>query len=208
MDICLTNNWQWIAIFKDGNLPSVHQELDLLPTGAFHTLKRLMPHRKTNMEYYWCNDLDYQKHQVHWIKCLQETTSKTGIVEKHHFEYLTSISQDSGIIEKCVESARDRWHIEESFNDQKNRYFNMQHLFSRSSFNAFCNWYQTLQFAHIIYQFSIKTQEFAQLLNLHSKQTIRHLWENMCSVITTIDLQDFSDIFDQWIATPRQVRLC
>ena len=207
MDICRTNNWQWIAVFKDGNLPSVHQELDLLPAGAFRTLKRLMPQKKTSTEYYRCNDLDYRKYQVHWIKCLQETTTQTGIVEKHHFEYLTSISQDCGVIEECVEAARDRWHIEDSFNDQKNREFNMQHLFSRSSFTAFCNWYQTMQLARIIYQFAVRTKEFTQLLNSHSKQTIRHLWENMCSVISMIDLQDFTDLFDQWIATPRQVRL-
>jgi hypothetical protein len=35
MDICSDNRWHWIAVFKDGNLPSVHQELKLLPAGAF-----------------------------------------------------------------------------------------------------------------------------------------------------------------------------
>ena len=208
MDICKENGWQWIAVFKEGNLPSVHQELALLPGGAFRTLQRLMPHKRTQREYRWCNAIDYEKRHVHWMMCLEEVTGKDGSVEKHHFEYLTSIPQNDKTVEECVEAARDRWHIEDSFNDQKNRGFEMQHLFSRSSFSAFCNWYQALQLAHIIYQFAVRTVEFAQMLQQKGKQTIQHLWENLRTVICSQDLQPFMDEFDVWIAKSRQVRLC
>jgi hypothetical protein len=208
MDICKKNGWQWIAVFKDGNLPSVHQELDLLPSGAFRTLKRVIPHKRTEVEYTWCNDIDYEKRKVHWIKCLEEVTSEKGVVEKHHFEYLTSLPQDITTVEECVEAARDRWHIENSFNEQKNGDFEMQHLFSRSSFTAFCNWYQSLQLAHMIYQFVVRTNEFSALMKRHSKETIQHLWKNFCMVIYTQDMDAFIDEFDLWIAKPRQVRLC
>jgi hypothetical protein len=208
MDICKENEWQWIAVFKEGNLPSVHQELKLLPGGAFCTLKRTLPLERTEREYCWCNAIDYEKRHVHWVKCLEEVTSKEGVVEKHHFEYLTSISQDDSTVEELVEAARDRWHIEESFNDQKNRDFEMQHLFSRTSFSAFCNWYQSLQIAHIVYQFVVRTREFSQLLHQQSKQTIQHLWENLCMVICSQDLDEFEKEFDKWISKPRQVRLC
>jgi len=208
MDICMGNGWQWIAVFKEGNLPSVHQELELLPGGAFRTVERSMPHKRTKMEYTWCNDVIYEKRHVHWIKCLEDVTSEKNVVKKHHFEYLTSISQNDKTIEGCARAARDRWHIEESFNDQKNREFEMQHLFSRSNFWAFCNWYQSLQLAHMIYQFVVRTNEFSQLLKQQSKQTIQHLWKNLCTVICSQDLQAFANDFDKWIATPRQVRLC
>jgi hypothetical protein len=208
MDICLENGWQWIAVFKEGNLPSMHLELNLLPGGAFRALKRLMPHKGIEREYCWCNDMDYEKHHVHWVRCLEEVTSEKGVVEKRHFEYLTGIAQSEKTVEECVEAARDRWHIEESFNDQKNRDFEMQHLFSRSSFTAFCNWYQSLQLAHMIYQFVVRTKEFNQLLKQHSKQTIQHLWKDLCTVICSQDLEAFMDELDCWIAKPRQVRLC
>ena len=84
----------------------------------------------------------------------------------------------------------------------------MHHLFSRSSFTAFCNWYQSLQLAHMIYQFVVRTREFTQLREQQSKQTIRHLWENLCMVICGQDLELFVEQFDRWIAKPRQVRLC
>jgi hypothetical protein len=208
MDICKNNGWQWIAVFKEGNLPSVHQELKLLPGSAFSTLKRWMPHKKTDSVYCWGNDIDYEKRHVHWIRCMEEVTDKNGKVEKHHFEYLTSLPQDERTVEECVQAARERWHIEDSFNDQKNRDFAMQHLFSRSSFTAYCNWYQSLQIAHIIYQFVVKTKEFGQLLQQHSKQTIRHLWENLCMVICSQDLELFVNEFDRWSVEPRQIRLC
>jgi hypothetical protein len=208
MDICKENGWQWIAVFKEGNLPSVHQELNLLPNGAYRTLERLMPHKRTHREYCWCNDIDDEKRHLHWFRCVEEVTGKDGVVEKHHFEYLTNIPQDVSTVEQCVEAGRDRWHIEDSFNDQKNRGFEMQHLFSRSSFTAFCNWYQSLQLAHIIYQFVSKTKDIDQLLKQKGKQTIQHLWENFLMVICTQDLKDFMDEFDAWIAKPRQVRLC
>ena len=208
MDICTENGWQWIAVFKEGNLPSIHQELDLLPGGAFRTLKRIMPHKKTQREYCWCNDIDYEKRHIHWLKCLEEVTGENGVANKRHFEYLSSIPQTDLTVEECVEAARDRWHIEESFNDQKNRDFEMQHLFSRSSFGAFCNWYQSLQLAHIIFQFVVRTVEFSQLLKQHSKQTIKHLWKDLYTLICSQDLSEFMSEFDRWIAKPRQVRLC
>jgi len=208
MDICQENDWQWIAVFKDGNLPSIHQELDLLPGCAFRTLERSLPQKRTQWEYCWCNDIDYEKRHVHWVRCLEEVTSEKGVVEKHHFEYLTNIPQDKTTVDEFVEAARDRWQIEDSFNEQKNRDFEMQHLFSRSSFTAFCNWYQSLQLAHMIFQFVVRTMEFSQLLKQQSKQTIQHLWKNFLTVICSQDLEEFVNVFDQWMSTPRQIRLC
>ena len=152
--------------------------------------------------------MDYEKRNIHWVKCLEEVSRENGVVEKHHFEYLTNLPQDEKTIVEFVEAARDRWHIEDSFNDQKNRGFEMQHLFSRSSFTAFCNWYQSLQLAHIIYQFVVRTGEFAQLLTEQGKQTLRHLWKNLLTVICSQDLNEFIREFDHWIASPRQIRLC
>jgi hypothetical protein len=52
----------------------------------------------------------------------------------------------------------------------------------------------------------VKCNEFNQLLQQHSKQTIRHLWQNLMGVMGFTELN--MDEFEQWIAEPRQVRLC
>jgi hypothetical protein len=105
-------------------------------------------------------------------------------------------------------SARNRWNIEESFNDQKNREFEMQHLFSRHNFKAFCNWYQTLGIAHNIYRLVIKSREIDELLHLHSKQTVKHLWKNLMGWLAFIDVGNIMDEMDVWLSHPLQVRLC
>jgi hypothetical protein len=206
IDICKTYGWQWIIVFQEGNLPSIHQELNLLPEMAFEQYTKILAHKSTTIEYQWCNNIDYNKEMLHWIKCEQQTVKKSGKVTKYHFEYLTNICQNKEIIAECVSGARKRWNIEESFNDQKNRGFEMQHLFSRVSFASFCNWYQTLQLAYNIYIFVTKCNDFKQLLQLHSKETIKHLWQNLLNLIasSTLDM----DEFEQWISKPRQVRLC
>lgn len=207
MDICEEYGWQWIIVFKDGNLPTVHKELKLLPGNAFNGYTKTLAHKSTTMKYQWCNDIIYKdKTVVHWIECQQKTINTKGGVTEYHFEYLTNISQNEDIVAECVSGARKRWNIEESFNDQKNRDFEMQHLFSRVSFKSFCNWYQTLQLAYNIYIFVVKCEDFEQLLKQHSKQTMRHLWQNLIAIMT-LSILNMED-FEQWIEKPRQVRLC
>ena len=208
MDICQDNDWNWIAVFKDGSLPSVHLELDLLPDGAFSRQCRLMPHRKMEEKYTWCNQLDYGNRKIHWLECLENKKKKDGSYEKHHFQYLTNILQDGETAVACVYYARKRWNIEESFNDQKNRDFAMQHLFSRHSFTSFANWYQTLQLAYNIYMFVVKSVEMVELVKSSGKLTICAIWSDLVGMLKFIDITDIITEFDHWIASPRQVRLC
>jgi len=58
-----------------------------------------------------------------------------------------------------------RWKIEnEGFNEQKNGGYNLQHKFSRTSFNASQNYYQCLQIAHIINQLAHKTSKIKEMI--------------------------------------------
>ena len=214
MDICRDNGWKWIAVFKDGSLGSIHQELKLLPQSAFakhHKLtvrRQVRIEKKEHEEYSWVNDIDYSTHKIHWMQCLSTIEDSKGKIDTHRFEYLTNIEQSSQTIVECVFYARKRWNIEESFNDQKNRDFEMQHLFSRNSFTSFVNWYQTLQLAYNVYMFAIKSVEMVNTIKEVNKQTIKSLWSDLICVLKIIDIDDVMTEFEEWISSPRQVRLC
>ena len=58
------------------------------------------------------------------------------------------------------------------------------------------NYYQILQLAHLINQFTKKSGDFIELLNQHSKQTIKALWNEMRTFMKSISytpaqLQEF-----------------
>jgi hypothetical protein len=114
----------------------------------------------------WSNAIDYHKYTVHWMACKETLILKKGGEERHHFEYLTNIEQNGDIMEACLQTARLRWNMEDCFNDQKNRDFEMQHLFSRHSFRSFGNWYQILGPAHNIYQPAVKKRRHERVARL------------------------------------------
>jgi|GEM_PF-3144810 hypothetical protein len=72
-----------------------------------------------------------------------------------------------------------RWNIENSFDYLKEHGYNLGHKFSRSSFNALKNYYQSMLLAHTINQFVEKSSEVAALLAAHGKETIGNLWKRL-----------------------------
>lgn len=140
------------------------------------------------------------------MACEETLILKKGGEERHHFEYLTNIEQNGDIMEACLQTARLRWNMEDSFNDQKNRDFEMQHLFSRHSFRSFGNWYQILGPAHNIYQPAVKSADMNGLPGLHSKQTLRHIRQNLLSFISFAQADEI-DAVNDCLSKARQVRM-
>jgi hypothetical protein len=48
------------------------------------------------------------------------------------------------------------------------------------------NYYQLLQIAQMINQFTEKARDFICLMNVHSKQTIKDLWEKLLTFMASI----------------------
>lgn len=59
----------------------------------------------------------------------------------------------------------------------------MQHLFSRDSFNAQQNYYQSMLIAHLINQLLEHTCKIQELLKRFNKLTIKYLWQQLLSAI-------------------------
>ena len=76
--------------------------------------------------------------------------------------------------------------------------YELQHKYSRVSYTAMKNYYTLLQIAHVINQLTEKSREVVELLKIHSKRTVKHLWKLMtdaliwCVVITENALLSFA----------------
>lgn len=176
--VCKENKWRWIVTFKDGNLKTVWanimgaQEITDRNTFEETTLKK---GRSIHHKHTWLNDIPYHEFNLNWFECV-ETIKKT----EKRFVYVTDLKIERQTVLEMTKSGRMRWKIEnEGFNIQKNNGYNLGHKFSRKSMNAFKNYYQCMQIAHMINQFF----ELGSLIKtvLVRKITIKHLWKKMLS---------------------------
>jgi hypothetical protein len=192
--VCQKNDWGFIITFKEGNLKSVWQEIDLLrPLHRGQKLNRVKEKHpvsgwlKEQVQY--INDLDYLKYKLHWVEY------KSAYAEQEPHEYFSHISDiriDKGNAWQISQQGRLRWCIEnEGFNTQKNRGYNLEHKFSRKELWAKKNYYELLQIAHLINQLVEKLQHIKDRLH-ECKVTLVALWEDIIACIRnqTIDNQE------------------
>ncbi len=206
-DICKANHWEFILTFKDGNLPSIWQEIALLPDTA-RGERELSSYSKKHLNssaYQWINALDYKGHSLNWIECVQtKTNRKTNEETTTRFVHLCSFCIDFDSAPLISANGRLRWKIEnEGFNAQKNHGYELEHKYSQKSYRASKNYYQCLQIAHIINQLTQLSQGFAQLLK--SKTTLKHLWK--CLIAFLIYGKVNSHKLQQLLKTRSQIRL-
>jgi hypothetical protein len=200
MDICQDNNWAFIVSFQDGNLKSVQEEIFLLPEGAKSNTEQVIRTRNEVITrwYKWINDIKYEKHTLHWIECLEQVKNvSTGESTKTRFVHLCSITITRDTVIQTSSTGRSRWNIESGFNALKNQGYDMQHKFSRVSFNAAKNYHQCLLIAHCINQFVERSNEVTELLKLHSKETICNLWKKLIAFLSmlTVDQEKINVLY-------------
>jgi hypothetical protein len=212
MDICSDYDWRFISVFKDGNLPSVWKEVEsLLPlAGAAHSTKQelLDGNNWITRNYRWVKNIEYQKHNIHWIECRQETKNRnSNETTENRFVFLTNFDVDTQNIALILMAGRARWHIEDLFNTQKNRGGAWHHKFSRNSFNAIKIWHSVRQLSYMIIELAIHTSELQKLMKKHQKLTWKELWENIISYLTMLLIDSMMTEFEVWKSYARQVRL-
>ena len=212
MDVCRENEWKFITVFKDGNLPSVWEEVNsLLPLAhAAQTAQKTSAdstHWITS-NYQWIKDLEYHKHNIHWIACMEETTHReTNKENAHRFVFLSTLDVKGQNVESIVKAGRARWAIEDHFNTQKNRGGALHHKFNRKNFNALKNWHHVRQVACIISEIVESTQALRLLLKEHAKMTWKKLWESLNAFLAMCSVEIIIVDFEGWCKRRRQVRL-
>ncbi|QEC72919.1 hypothetical protein FSB73_15760 [Arachidicoccus ginsenosidivorans] len=97
----------------------------------------------------------------------------------NRFVFITNIKPTGANVREICQAGRNRWKIgNQGYNSQKNGY-SPGYKFSLNSFSSYRNYYQCLQIAHMINSFVEHRSDFVQLLQQHSKQTVKNLWKKL-----------------------------
>jgi len=211
MDICQQCEWKFITVFKDGNLPSVWEEVEsLLPLEKDNTIEQVCGDSIWwyTYNYKWLKDIQYQKHTVNWIKCVEENQHrKTSQKQIKQFVYLTNIDVNRDNVALLLKAGRARWGIEDHFNTQKNRGGNLHHKFNRNNLNAIKNWHNLRQLACMIGELVEYCEQIQSLLKQQSKMSLKELYANLNSYLTMCHADEVIVEFEHWSISPRQIRL-
>ncbi len=174
--ICEDNGWAWIVTFRDGNLPTVWEEVAGLQKITEENVRRnvFCKHGKViRHTFTWINDINYQGFMLNRSECLEEAGD-----EIKRFVYISNLKSEYDNILETTESGRMRRKIENEGSDiQKNHGYGPGHKYSEVSETAMKNYYQCMQIAHMINRLSELSSLFRPLLT--GKMTVCHLWDCM-----------------------------
>lgn len=174
LDICKENGWKYIIRFKEGAIPSLYNEFETVVAKA---------NESTIKDYEYVTGLDYQEEKVNIIKY---TDKKRGT----EFVYITDLTITNKNIKVTIELGRRRWKIEnEGFNIQKNRTFDIGHLYSKNQV-AIKVHYLMIQIAHILRQLLEKGVINIKELKLKLKEISQKLKHQLISTITNLTVHN------------------
>ena len=189
MDICESNGWKYLITLQDGSLPALQDCLkDDPPThrnSFVHQPGCGVKNNTITQEFYWVEDLLHKKHTLHYLQCKETISNQTtGKSSTTNFVRITNLPVDKSTVKNLSKAGRLRWKIEnEGFNEEKNNGYNMEHLYSRTSFNAQQNYYQCMLIAHLINQLLEHTCKIQGLLKRFKKITVKYLWQQLLCAI-------------------------
>ena len=137
--------------------------------------------KKANYEY--VTKLDYQEEKVNIIRY-------TDANKKTEFVYMTDLPISDKNIEATISVGRRRWKIEnEGFNVQKNKTFDIGHLYSKNQ-TAIKAHYIMIQIAHILRQLLEKGIKEIKELALKLKEISQKLKHELISTINNLTVHN------------------
>jgi hypothetical protein len=196
--ICKANQWHYIVTFKEGNLPTIWrdvEEMQALQVDNQHREKILKANKNTEeRDYRWVTNLDYQGYSLNWLEC-RETTSQTNKKAESEqvkciFTHITDITLNSRNIVSTSQTGRLRWKIEnEGFNTLKNGGYELEHKYSRVSYQATKNYFQLMQMAYLINQLMVKSTRFQDIFfKAKNPPTLKSLWQDLIAAMKWAEL--------------------
>lgn len=195
MEQIKSKGWEYIIVWKDGNLKSVWEQLeDLRLEGEVKRIKKEQIHNpktKTDHTYEYSKaSLTHQGHRFYYIKHAYETTQvgSQSAIDKKQFIFITSIAPNQANIKELTEAGRMRWKIEnEGFNTQKNHGLNLHHKYVRKNFTGIRNYYMSMQIAHIIEQLFVLCKNKI----MDGWKTLKGMWKQLWATIFLVPLEVF-----------------
>lgn len=194
MSICEKNEWDYIITLQDGSLPALQDCLLDDPATSHNSFVHHPPCTVKNttitQEFYWVQDLLHKKHTLHYLRCKETISNQnTGKTTTQNFVRITNLPVSRSTVKKLSKAGRLRWKIEnEGFNEEKNNGYAMEHLYSRNSFNALQNYYQSMLIAHLLNQLVEQSCPIQDLLKRFKKLTIKYLWQQFLATMKCLVL--------------------
>ena len=213
--ICEANQWGFCVTFKDGNLPSIWQEvagLTPLQLDNHHSEMIRLPCGKTiEQEFKWVTGLNYHGHVLHWLECVESVSLSNAKTSEEkpkttRFAHITNLPVNASNIVGTSRTGRMRWKIEnEGFNTLKNGGYGMEHQYARKSYTALKNYFQFMQMAHIVHQLMTLNTRFQEnFMKAPNHPTLKNIWYSLVAVMQFVDL-DEQELKDR-ISTRQQYR--
>jgi len=187
MGICQNNQWKYIITLQQGSLPALQDCLKDDPrthrNSFVHHPACSVKNTTITQDFYWVQDLLHKSHTLHYLQC-KETISNEKTNKTVNFVRITNLATNKSTVKNLSRAGRLRWKIEnEGFNEEKNNGYAMEHLYSRDSFNALQNYYQSMLIAHLLNQLVEHGCKIQQLLKRFTKLTIKYLWQQfLCTM--------------------------
>jgi hypothetical protein len=197
--ICKANRWAFCVTFKDGNLPTVWEEVLELQRLQSQNTRRVVCRRPDGgtvvQVFQWVTGVDYHGHTLNWLEC-KETIEPTKpeaseeVSKTTRFVHITDLPVDADNIAGTSHTGRLRWKIEnEGFNTLKNGGYGMEHQYARKSYGALRNYFQFMQMAHIIHQLMTLNTRFQEgFMTAKNHPTLKNLWLDLVAVMQWVEL--------------------
>jgi len=194
LDICRKNKWEYNIVLKDNSLKSVQEVIqDMILSKEYFEYNdaNTVSTHNYSTKFTVFNNVKYRDHQFNIIETVvTKTHVRTKEKDINRFVHITNVETKKANVSKISNAGRMRWKIEnEGFNNQKNSGYNLQHKFSRTSFNASKNYYQLLQIADIINQLVLKLKKIRKFITKYGLTT-KSVLELILSYLKAGLLQD------------------
>jgi hypothetical protein len=166
IEICNSNNWDWMIVQKENSFEYARQETVLRPDVKIISAK--------NKTYKFLNTLDdLVVPDFNWFSFEDTNALYKGA-------WYTNIKISITNMDELQKVGRMRWKIEnQGFNEQKNAGYALEHKYSRVSSNATKNYYQSLQIAHLIEQLVMLEERIKSLKEGISNKKIMEWCRNI-----------------------------
>lgn len=148
--ICRQNGWSFIIAFKEGSIPNLYAEATRKKEAFIENALTVAVDKNQAQNLSWAHHLTHEEFVLNAFFCKD---IKPGGKDETEWVWLTNRRPNADNVYELVnKGGRQRWKIEnQGFDEQKRHGFKLEHLYGHAP-NAWKNYYQLMQIAHIITQ--------------------------------------------------------
>ena len=169
-NICGKNSWEFITVLKEDRIPTLYKSA-LTETRKYPQNELTIKSENKTETISWVRNIQYRQHKLHVIFS-RKTEILNGEKTVTNNVWVTNIIPKANNVETLInKGGKQRWKIEnQGFKEQKCDGYELEHLYGEDS-NAWKNYYQLLQIAHMLTQLIVygdlcqKLQEYSRSEN-------------------------------------------